>query len=103
MGRSRGIEPASCPRPPSKFGNLEDEDDLAKWYEAKDAKDFETADSIRERLRAKGIEPSKCPIPKSSYGKVKSEGGARSAPYGSAHSSAKFDFETEEMLDTWWS
>lgn len=101
--RSRGIEPATCPRPTAKLGNVEDEEALEKWYDAKDARDFETADAIRESLRAKGIEPSQCPRPKSGYGRVKAENGSgRSAPYGSGKASASFDMETEEKLDMWW-
>ena len=33
------------------------EEQLDQWREAKRAKDFTTADRIREELRAKGIEP----------------------------------------------
>jgi len=41
-------------------------DELAQWFEARENKDWNTADSLRDRLRGKGIEPADCQKPHTS-------------------------------------
>lgn len=85
--RKQGVEPSNCPRPPtqgsaagygkqvslsrsardapyssSKREVVEDpylENQLDQWWEAKQNKDWSTADAIRSELRSQGIEPDK--------------------------------------------
>jgi len=75
--RARGINPekAAPPKRPtavadstalSVFGRPVGYDDttttqLESWFEAKQVRDFVTADRLREQMRARGIDPEKCP------------------------------------------
>lgn len=61
---------------------------LLQWFQARDAKNWFVADSIRDRLRAQGVEPSKCQRPDrdwsgSPYGKAGGISVARAKPYTS--------------------
>jgi len=48
----------------STFG-ADTNNEVSRWYDAKDRKDWSVADKIREGLRARGIEPAECPRPHS--------------------------------------
>jgi cysteinyl-tRNA synthetase len=51
---------------PARSTSTMDEDtkeELRQWFEAKDARNFDIADSIRDSLRKRGIEPAKCQRP----------------------------------------
>jgi len=100
--RKRGIEPENArPQPGRGFeamggaswsGTPGQEALLDEWVEAKRAKDFDKADSIREQLRAQGVDPDTVrPKGSSAWG-----GGGCGGGYGVGYPPG-----VERMLDRW--
>ncbi|EOD12630.1 hypothetical protein EMIHUDRAFT_213368 [Emiliania huxleyi CCMP1516] len=75
--------------------------ELDKWVNAKRAKDFVTADAIREKLRAAGVDPDRA-RPRDVRGTRATESPSTTGPAaGAKRPRQEYDAATEAQLDRW--